>query len=128
MDHHGSKLFVVNFFSITFMTDVIILAEIAQEIAMGKKKGTRTLCSYKWRLFAEMRGIAGNFCPGSGLTDPFLIFQPIHTTGLRAEAAIRKESSQLMVKPLDFTFSVSSEVDWFRGFHSSLLIVALQYY
>ena len=55
MKHYTCKLLIGYLFTVTQMTDVIILAEVTQQVAVGKKNRTGTLVSHQRVLFPKVR-------------------------------------------------------------------------
>ena len=55
MKHYTCKLFIGYLFTVTQVTDVVILAEDAQQVAVGKKNRTGTMASHQRVLFSKMR-------------------------------------------------------------------------
>jgi hypothetical protein len=77
------------------MADLIILAEIAEEITASYKDGTGTTLTHKRRFLSEMGVIAGNDRFSSGLANPQFPFQAVYPAFTRAEAASLHQGHRL---------------------------------
>jgi hypothetical protein len=54
MQHHTGKVFIGCLFTMTQVADVVILAEDAQQIAVGKKNRTGSMGAHQRILFSKM--------------------------------------------------------------------------
>jgi hypothetical protein len=76
--HHGRKLAIRNRFPNALVADVVILAKIAQQVAMGEKYRAGTVSANQGLFFPEMRVIAGNHGGSPCLAYSRLAGQAIH--------------------------------------------------
>ena len=53
--HHGRQLSIAYFLAEALVADVVILTEIAQQIAVREEDGTGTVCPNKRCFFSKMR-------------------------------------------------------------------------
>ncbi len=60
--HHAGYLLAGYFIAAAFMADIVILAEITQEVAVSKKYSAGTIMSNQQGLFSIVRMITGNRC------------------------------------------------------------------
>jgi hypothetical protein len=77
------------------MTDVEVLAEVAHEIAAGKKDRPRTVLPHKGAFFSKMGTIARYDSLSSGLADTLFIRQTIHAAPPWTELAVFKDFFRL---------------------------------
>jgi hypothetical protein len=59
-EHYVGKLLIRYLSAATLVTDVVILAKYAQQIAVGKKNGAGTMGSDQWLFFPKMRIVTGH--------------------------------------------------------------------
>jgi hypothetical protein len=53
--HHGRQLLVGYFLADTLVTDIVILAEVAQQVTVCEEYGSGTMYSNKGRFFSKVR-------------------------------------------------------------------------
>ena len=58
LQHDLRKLFVDDNLAMTLMTDIVVLAEVTHEVAVGKKDRSRTFSPHQRCFLAKMRVIA----------------------------------------------------------------------
>ena len=58
MQHDRGQLLRVNSLTVTFMADIVILAEVTHQIAVGEKDRPRPFSTHQRCFFAEMRIVA----------------------------------------------------------------------
>ncbi len=87
-DHHAGQFGVGYSPAGAFVTDVVILAETAIQVAVGEKDGAGTVCAHQRRLLPKVGVKAGHHrrCPGPAPAQ-WIVLQPVHTTLSRAQAA-----------------------------------------
>ena len=69
VEHHCGQLLTGYLLTATLMTDVKVLAEQTEQIAMGKENCTGAAVSDQRLLFAKMGVVAGYPCEFSGIAD-----------------------------------------------------------
>jgi hypothetical protein len=52
--HHAGQLPEPTLISASLMADIVILAKITLQVAVGKKNGTGAKSPYQWRFFSKM--------------------------------------------------------------------------
>jgi hypothetical protein len=92
------------------MADVIILAENAPEIAVGKKDGPRTMISDQGGLLTKMGKGARDDEIRPSLADPNLSIQAIDPTPPWAEPASPQQLLQELGPFIEFSFFVETDV------------------
>jgi hypothetical protein len=105
------------------MTDGIVLAENAAEIAVGEKNGPRAMKADKRALFAEMRRAGGDLGEMAGAADSLFPFEPVDVTIAGADGAAFENLKCFLYFSLEKPFAKSAEINGLkvRCLHRSLL-------
>jgi hypothetical protein len=87
MKHDIRKLIAGYGFTMTQVTDIIILAEVAQQVAVGKKNRTGPPASHQRVLFPKVRIETGDIGVWAGFAYTGFPCQSIHLTSSGTEGA-----------------------------------------
>jgi hypothetical protein len=102
------------------VADLVILAENAEQVAMGQKYCPRPSCADKGTFFAKMRAVAGDNSPGPGPADPFFIGQPVNFTLVRADTARRQPLPGLRNAAGQFSLCMKGKISGLYHFFFSI--------
>ena len=95
LQHDVGQLAIGHFPAFAAVADFKILAEVAQEIAMGEEDRSRAVTAHQWGLFAEVGIVAGHLGPGAGPAVADLARGTIHAATARAKGAAGQRRSGL---------------------------------
>jgi len=94
-EHHVCQIFILNFFSPSFMGDGPVLAEDTSKVTVGKENSTRPLPSHERHLFTKMGVITEDHWLDWSSTESLFTFLPIHPTLPGTELTIFEEGVSL---------------------------------
>jgi hypothetical protein len=80
VQHDGSQGFIRHFMSPSQVTDIVILAKIAEQVAVGEENGTRAMVPDQGGFFSKVGSMTGYFGPSPGQAHAFLSGQAVHST------------------------------------------------
>ena len=109
-DHHRRQLLARHLLPFPEMTDLIVLAENAAEIAVAEEDGPGTGLTDQGGFLTKVRGITGHHRQATGPADPFLVLQPVYLAAPRAEAAFFKNRQTLRYSYRQLAGFVKSQI------------------
>jgi hypothetical protein len=90
VQHHLSQLLVVYFGAFAQMTDLIILAKIAQQVTVTEKDGTRSMLANQGGFFTEMGIVGCHDGPTAGAAVAHFAGQAIDPTPAWAQTTLNQ--------------------------------------
>jgi hypothetical protein len=102
--------FLPHLFPRTQMTDVVVLAEHAAQVAPGEENGSAPMLSDQGPLLTEMGAEAGYHGKLSDPADTFLSFQPVHVAMPRTEGAVPEDGPKGIDPPGKFSRFVEMNI------------------
>jgi hypothetical protein len=115
MNHHGAKVFWLHLHPFTLMTNIIILAKAAKQIARAHKYGPRAIPSHKGSLFPKMGVVTGDLGLPPCLTKTPFPLQPVNAACARAKMALFYKAQCLLKAGREFTIAVKSYIGRLHG-------------
>jgi hypothetical protein len=87
LQHDACQLIAGQGLSLTLMADIKILTKYTQEVAMGKKDGSRAVAADQRCFFAKVGAVTGYPGPCAGFANTGFAFEPIHAALARTQGA-----------------------------------------
>src|SRR4030042_5395029 len=122
MEHPGSQSLVVPPPAFPRLADLIVLAELAVQVAVGEQDGPRAMLAYERILFPEVTVVAGDHCLVSGAAGSALrALQAVDSALAPAEPTLFKHSTRLSDAPLKLACGQQIQVGCFELGHPRVL-------
>jgi hypothetical protein len=100
-EHHPRKVLLPNRIAFSQVTDRIVLAKQAPQVASGEENSPRAISAHQGRLLAEVGAVAGYLSFGSDFTISEPIAEPIYLAFSRTEDALLKDFLRFICSPLE---------------------------